>query len=149
MTDLNDENKPQEDAKKYKLSEEVAREQMQIFMDSYDIDPTDLAIENGPEWVATVVNRLVRAVRAGKLELLADGTAKQNYTTSSGAESSISYKRMNGIAMKERGKAKGNFEGDIALMCSLGNIASPSIMLGLDIVDISIWQRLSQLFMVV
>lgn len=135
--------------KEYKLSETSARAQMQDFMDSYDIDPADLAIENGPEWIATVVNRLVRGIRSGKLELLPDGMAKQNYETSSGAQASISYKRMNGIAMKERDKAKGGIEKDLALMCSLGNIASPSIMLDLDIVDISIWQRLAQLFMVV
>jgi hypothetical protein len=133
---------------KHKLSEEVARAQMQDFMDSYDIDPADLAIENGPEWVATVVNRLVRAVRSGKLELMADGTVKQNYTTSSGTQSSISYRRMNGTAMKERDKAKGVLESDLALMSSLGNV-SPSILLDLDIVDISVWQRLAQLFMVV
>ena len=135
--------------KPYKLSEEVAREQMQNFLDSYDIDPADLAIENGPEWVATVVNRLVRAIRSGKLEVMSDGTVTQNYITKEGAASSISYVRMNGIAMKSRDKAKGVLESDLALMCSLGNIASPSIMIGLDIVDISIWQRLAQLFMVV
>lgn len=147
MSDNENEQQPTEE--KYKLSEESAREQMQGFMDSYDIDPADLAIENGPEWVATVVNRLVRAIRSGKLEVKSDGTVTQYYTTKEGTASSINYVRMNGLAMKARDKAKDGLDKDLMLMCALGNIASPSLMLAMDIVTISVWQRLAQLFMVV
>jgi hypothetical protein len=133
---------------KNKLSEESAREQMQNLLDSYDINKDDLEIENGPEWIASVINRIVRAIRAGHVEILDNGEVTHNLVTPKGDISSITYRRMNGIAMKERGKAKGTFEKDCALMGSLGNIP-PNAMAKLDMVDISIFQRLGQLFMVI
>lgn len=135
-------------AKKQMLSEESAREQMQTLFNSYDIDANDLAIENGPEWVATVVNRLVRAIRAGNVEVLDGGKVKHNLVVPKGETTSITYGRLNGIAMKERDKTKNNFDKDCAFMGSLGNM-TPGSMAKLDAVDISIMQRLGQLFMVV
>lgn len=133
---------------KFKLSEEAARDQMQKLLDSYDIDGSDLAIENGPEWVATVINRLVRAIRAGHVEILDNGEVQHNLVWPKGETTSIVYRRVTGYAMKERDKAKGGFEKDCAFMGALGNVPASALM-KLDPVDISIFQRLGQLFIVV
>ena len=134
--------------KKEMLSEDSAREQMQTLLDSYDIDAKDLAIENGPVWVATVVNRLVRAIRPGHVEILDGGQVRHNLVVPMGDVTSITYRRLNGIAMKERDKVKEAFDKDCAFMGSLGNML-PGAMSKLDAVDISIFQRIGQLFMVV
>lgn len=132
--------------KKYKLSEDAAREQMQKLLDSYDIDANDLEIENGPEWVATVINRLVRAIRAGHVEVLDNGEVKHNLVVPKGDAVDITYRRLNGNAIKMADKAKGTFEAHCALMGSLGNVGATA-MAQLDPVDMSIFQRLAQLFM--
>lgn len=129
-----------------KLSEESAREQMQRLLDSYDIDANDLEVENGPEWVATVVNRLVRAIMRGHLEILEGGVVKHTLVVPKGDLVEITYQRLNGIAIKSADKAKGSFDVHCALMGSLSSQGS-TVMAGLDTVDISIMQRLAQLFM--
>lgn len=134
--------------KEHKLSEEVAREQMQQLLDSYDIDAKDLEIENGPEWIATVINRLVRAIRSGYVEVMDNGEVKHNLVHPQGDIPYIIYGRVSGLAMKARDKAKGNFEKDCAFMGSLCNLPEGA-MAKMDAVDISIMQRLGQLFMVV
>jgi hypothetical protein len=134
---------------KSKLSESAAREQMQNLLDSYDIDQNDLEIENGPEWIASVINRLVRAIRAGHVEILDRGEVRHNLVVPRGEVTTITYNRVNGYAMKSRDKAKGGaFEKDCALMAALGNV-SETFLASLDAVDISIFQRTAQLFMVV
>ena len=50
------------------------------------------------------------------------------------------------LRIRDADKAKGTFEGHCALMGSLGNMTD-SAMTSLDPVDISIFQRLSQLFL--
>lgn len=138
-----------EKKKETKISEDSARAQMQKLLDSYDIDKSDLEIENGPEWIATVINRLVRAIRAGNVVILDNGEVTHNLVNPEGDISSVTYRRINGIAMKERDKCKGGiFEKDCAFMGSLSN-TFPNSMSKFDPVDISIFQRLSQLFMVV
>jgi hypothetical protein len=134
--------------KEYKLSEEAARDQMQTLMDSYDIDQNDLVVDQGPEAVETILNRLVRAIRSGTIEILDGGVVKHNLHVPMGETDSITYGRLNGLAMKARDKAKGGFEKDCALMGSLGNVPA-NAMAKLDPVDISIFQRLGTLFMVV
>ena len=130
------------------LSEESAREQMEKLLKSYDIDKNDLEIENGPEWIASVVNRLVRAIKVGTIEVLDNGVVRHNLVVPKGDTDSITYRRLDGIAMKSRDKAKGTFEKDCAFMGSLGNMPA-SAMSKFDAVDISIFQRIGQLFMVV
>ena len=139
-------NEKQVAPKTNRLSEGAAREQMQKLLDSYDIDANDLEVENGPEWVASVVNRLVRAIRAGHVEILDNGEVRHNLVEPKGETKVITYRRLNGLAMKAADKAKGTFDGHVALMGSLGNMPD-SGMTDLDPVDISIFQRLSQLFM--
>ena len=151
MDNERDETQPQAEkkAKKgYKLSEESAREQMQDLLDSYRIDKDRLEIENGPEWISTIINYLVDAIRMGNIEIMDGGVVRHNLVVPKADTTSITYRRLNGIAMKERDKAKLGFDKDCAFMGSLGNM-TPGAMSKLDAVDISIFQRIGQLFMVV
>lgn len=131
-----------------KVSEESARKEMQRLMDSYDIDANDIVVQQGPEAIETIVNRLVRAIRSGIVEVLENGSVKHNLVVPQGDVLSITYKRLNGFAMKARDKAKDGIEKDCALMGSLGNVPA-NAMAKLDPIDISIFQRLAVLFMVV
>jgi hypothetical protein len=133
-----------------KIAEETAREHMQRLMDSYDIDQNDIVVDQGPEAVDTIINRLVRAIRTGKIEILDNCSIRHNFTNPQGNEKSITYQRLNGRAMRERDKAKGGTLSEhLALMGSLGNVPSENTLLNLDPIDISIIQRLAALFTVV
>jgi hypothetical protein len=143
---MSTENEKQAAPRKPKLSEESATEQMQKLLDSYDINANDLEIENGPEFVQTVVNRLVRAVRDGHLEILDNGKTRHILVVPKGELTEITYRRLDGIAIKAGDKAKDTFESHCALMGSLSS-QGPVVMSGLDAVDLSIMQRLAQLFM--
>lgn len=134
---------------KYKISEDSARAQMDALMESYDIDANDIVVENGPEAMDTIINRLVRAIRTGKVEIHDDGSVSHTLMAPQGDLKVLAYQRLNGIAMKERDKAKGgNFHKDCAFMGSLCNYPAGK-MAALDPIDISIFQRLAALFMVV
>ena len=133
---------------KYKISEEVAREQMQDFMDSYQIDKNDLVVDQGPESIDTILNRLIRAIRTGQLEILSDGRARINLVAASGNDKSLTFERLTGTAQREYSKDKNTFSAHMAQMGSLCNIP-PSKMATFDPVDLSIVQRLSTLFTVV
>lgn len=133
---------------KYQMSEETARAQMQSFMDSYDIDQKDLVIDQGPESIDTILNRLVRAVRTGQLEILADGRARLNMVAPFGDSKALTFERLTGTAQREYAKDKNTFSAHMAQMGSLCNLP-PSKLATLDPVDLSIVQRLSTLFTVV
>lgn len=133
---------------KNKMSEESARSQMQDFMDSYDIDQNDLVIDQGPESIDTILNRLVRAVRSGQLEILDGGRARLNLVVPFGGTASLTFERLTGTAQREYAKDKNSFSAHMAQMGSLCNLP-PSKLATLDPRDLSIVQRLSTLFTVV
>ncbi len=133
---------------KYKMSEETARGQMQDFMDSYDIDQNDLVVDQGPESVETILNRLIRAIRTGQLEILSDGRARLNLVVEFGDVKALTFERLTGTAQREYAKDKNTFSAHMAQMGSLCNLP-PSKLATLDPRDLSIVQRLSTLFTVV
>jgi hypothetical protein len=134
--------------REYKLSAEVADEQMDRLMRSYDIDVKDVVVDQGPESIETIINRLKRAIRAGTIEVNDDGSVTHNLTVPMDETSSITYKRMNGKALKEGDKNRSaNFDRQCAMMGSLANVPAAS-MAKMDIVDISVFQRLATLFLV-
>jgi hypothetical protein len=134
--------------KEYKLSEESAWEQMNALMKSYDIDKRDVVIDQGEAAIDTILNRLVRAIRTGQMEVQGDGSVLHTLAVPKGDMTTLTYRRLNGIALKARDKAKEPFDKDCALMGSLCNMPA-SAMADLDPLDISIFQRLGTLFMVV
>lgn len=133
---------------KYKMSEETARGQMQDFMDSYDIDQNDLVVDQGPESVETILNRLIRSIRTGQLEILSDGRARLNLVVEFGDTKALTFERLTGTAQREFAKDKNTFSSHMAQMGSLCNLP-PSKLATLDPRDLSIVQRLSTLFTVV
>ena len=133
---------------KYKMSEETARGQMQDFMDSYDIDQNDLVVDQGPESVETILNRLIRSIRTGQLEILSDGRARLNLVVEFGDVKALTFERLTGTAQREYAKDKNTFSAHMAQMGSLCNLP-PSKLATLDPRDLSIVQRLSTLFTVV
>ena len=54
------------------ISEESARAQLDTFLDYYGLSVKDIEIEDGVEAVNTLINGLVRAIQAGKLEITED-----------------------------------------------------------------------------
>ena len=143
--EVTQEKEPEE---KYKMSEETARGHMQDFMDSYDIKQKDLVFDQGPESIETILNRLVRAVRTGQLEILDNGAARLNLFLAFGGVESLTFKRLDGTAQRAYAGIKNTFDAHMAQMGSLCNIPS-SKLATLDPNDLSIIQRLSTLFTVV
>ena len=133
---------------KYKMSEDTARGHIQDFMDSYDIDENDLVVDQGPESIKTILNRLIRAVRTGQLEILSDGRATLNLIKVSGDVRSLTFERLTGTAQREYAKDKNTFSAHMAQMGSLCSVP-PAKLATLDPRDLSIVQRLSTLFTVV
>lgn len=56
-----------------KISEQVAEEQFESFLEHFDIDFNDIEIEDGTEAARTMKNALIRAIRRGALEISAEG----------------------------------------------------------------------------
>ncbi len=134
---------------KYKLSEEAARAQMQDFMDSYEIDKNDLVVDQGPEAIDTILNRLIRSIRTGQLEILDDGRARINLVKPFGDVKALTVERLTGTAQRAYADiSKNTFSAHMAQMGSLCNLV-PAKLSTLDAVDLSIVQRLSTLFTVV
>ena len=52
-----------------KISEQVAEDQFESFLDYFDIDFNDIEIEDGAEAARTMKNTLIRAIRRGALEI--------------------------------------------------------------------------------
>jgi hypothetical protein len=136
------------DENKQVLAAETARLQMDGLMKSYDIDQSDIVIDQGEAAVETVINRLVRAIQNGDIEVLDGGSVRQNLRKPKGDVKQIVYKRLNGNAIKARDKAPDGLLADCAMMGSLGSIPEHA-MASLDAVDLSIMQRLARLFTVV
>ena len=138
---------------KYKFSEEVAKDQMQEFMDYYDIDKDDIVVDQGPEALDTIYNRLVRAIRTGNLEITFSGegiSVIQHLKFPPGDVSKIEYGELTGknkLAMDKINDGKG-VERIHALMASLSGLPGEA-MAKLKGSDLSIMERLATLFMVV
>ncbi len=133
---------------KNKISEETARAQIQSLMDSYEIDKNDLVVDQGPESIETILNRLVRAVESGQLEILDGGRARLNLVVPFGDTKDLTFERLTGTAQRAYADIKNTFSAHMAQMGSLCNLP-PSKLATLDPVDLSIVQRLSTLFTVV
>ena len=133
--------------KENKISEESAEAQVDKLIVSYDINAADLVVESGEDWLLTILNRLKRAVMAGNLEISDKGELTQHLVYPTSEIKTISYRRMNPIALMERGKAKDEAGRNYAIPASLSNLPV-STFLKFDIVDASLAQRFGQLFMV-
>jgi hypothetical protein len=57
----------------FKISEESAKEQFDVFLRFYDLSFEDIEIEDGESVALTMRNYIVRSIRRGRLEILDDG----------------------------------------------------------------------------
>lgn len=139
------------DVKKVKISKEAAADQMKIFLDYYDIDQKDIVIEQGPEAIETILNRLIRAISTGNIEIQDNGAKViQHLKFPIGEISTITYGELsaiNKLAMDSVSNNKQNAKV-LALMGSLAGVPGSALM-NLKGVDLSIMERLFTLFMVV
>ena len=147
-TEKQKETQVSEPEEKYKMSEETARGQMQDFMDSYEIDKNDLVVDQGPESIDTILNRLIRSIRTGQLEIIDGGCARLNLVVPFGNTTDLTFTRLTGTAQRAYADIKNTFSAHMAQMGSLCNVP-PSKLATLDPVDLSVVQRLSTLFTVV
>lgn len=140
----NKESKPEATEEKYKLSEEVARKQLQGFMDSYGINISILP-EDQLDSMEYVVNWLVDAIRMGKIEMLENGTVKHNLSKKYADVDFLIYQRLTGTAEREYAAEKNSFTSHMAQMGSLCNLTK-SAMASLDAKDRSVAEKISLLF---
>lgn len=143
----------QAEKKKRTISEESAQEQMQEFLDYYDIDARDIEIDQGEESVETVLNRLIRAIQKGYLEVDMSGgepVVTQNLQHPPGEVKTLVYgviQARHKIEMDKASKDRGAVRMH-ALMSALSGEA-PRAIQSLQGVDMSIMERLATLFMVI
>ena len=115
----------------YKLTEEVAKEQLQIFLDYYDIEDELNAMSSDNEDEATVKRaidrskqRLIKGIRKGHLEITSvDGLTVTQIMN----DSKVTYQVMSGRAKIEMDKQKGNHKQLYALLGFLCESGYPVI----------------------
>lgn len=136
---------------KITISKQSAADQMKIFLDFYDIDQNDIVIEQGPEAIETILNRLIRAISTGNIEIQDNGAkVVQHLKKPIGELSTITYGELsatNKMAMDGLAANKNNAKV-LALMGSLAGVPGSALM-NIKGVDLSIMERLFTLFMVV
>lgn len=132
--------------KDFKISAEVARDQLDLFLEYYEIDSDDIP-EKQIEAVEASKNRVIKAIRKGKLEVTDnDGCVKfvQHLKT----EKTIIYGEISGqskIAMKS--KLEADYYGRIyALVGSLTGVGETGI-LKLKGADMSLAECIGALFL--
>jgi len=140
--------------KKQLLSEESAKEQLEILMEYYDIDKNDIEIEEGPEAVQTLMNGLVRAIRKGRLEITVDSDNKlvvtQHLQHPPGDITDINYNIVGQKARLAMDRVKSTKEQErmCAFMGSLSGLGSTGIG-SLLAADMGTMNRLATLFSMV
>lgn len=136
-----------------KISIESAKKQMDLFLDYYDMDQNDIAVDQGPEAIETILNRLIRAISVGLLEVqLSEGNLKvtQYLKFPMGEITKIDYSEFGQKAKYAADGISNNkpTQKMHALMASLAGVSSDAFI-KLKAVDSSIMERLATLFMVV
>lgn len=136
------------------VSEEVAKDQLDLLLDYYDIDKNDIEIEQGPEALQTLMNGLVRAIQKGRLEISLDGEAKllvkQRLVFPPGEVSEIDYGVVGQKAKMAMDRVKES-NGQERMCTFMGCLSGVGVkgMSGLVATDMGTMNRLSTLFSMV
>lgn len=134
----------------YKISEQVAMEQLDGLLDYYDLDLNDIKNSAQRDAVESAYNRLIKAVRKGNLEFSNDDNIKivQHLKKPLGESGTIEYRELDGkakVAMKD--KADTDYYGRIySLLGSLSGLGETAII-GLKGSDLSVAECLGVLFL--
>ena len=134
------------------LSQDVADDQMEKFIDYYDIDPSDEDNDEKREAINSSIHRLKRAIRKGQLDISIgdDGVIKVVQSLHKDKETKIEYKEVGGQAKLEMGKRKAmDYHGRMySLLGSLSDLGMTAIS-KLKGIDNSIAECLGALFLLV
>ena len=112
-------------AVEYKLSDEVALDQVQILTGFYGIDPDEKSSKEAGEATATLLTDLHRFVRLGYVEIGSDATVTQHLQSPPGEVSKIKYRRVNGTdtIAATRGGKEGEWNAKLfALLECIGDV---------------------------
>lgn len=129
------------------ISEEVARDQFQEFLDYYDLDPSVMPEDQRAAFESSA-SRIIKAVRSGKLEFGQDGTVKQFLKKPVGEVSEIKYEELSGmhkVAMKSK-KGEDHYGRMYALLGSLSGLGEMGIM-KLKGADLSVAESVGIIFL--
>lgn len=137
---------------KEKLSQDAALAQMQIFLDYYDIAPDELENQAQREAVESAVNRIVRGIRKGQVEI-SDGkdgdiSVIQHLKYPPGEVKEIQYSVLKGIhkSQMDNKKMDQNYGKIHTLIGALSGLGESAIR-NLKAVDLSIAESLGALFL--
>lgn len=136
-----------------KISEEMAKEQIECFIEYYGFDWNDIEIENGPEALKTMTNTLTRAIRVGKLEVsTGDGELKitQNLQHPIDEITEITYRDrvLKANLAMDRESSKKVEVRRLAFMSTVSDIPTKSLI-KLKGRDVTIFNRITGIFSMV
>jgi plasmid stabilization system protein ParE len=147
MTEIDKLIKPEVGEEKYKLSKESAQNELKKMLDYYEIDIEAIEDENLKRAIGQGYDRLVKAVRLGRLKIkLEKGIEIIQILRSNGNE--ISYREIDGVSkMEMAGKKQDDYYGkSYALMGSLCGMGESAIK-QLKGVDLSLCEVLGLIFL--
>ncbi len=144
----------EENAEKTKnvISEEVAEEQLDGFLEFYDIVKADIEHEDGPAAVGTLLNGIKRAIMRGDVEMeQGDGTMMVRQTlkfpTANHGKFEFQDKVQKAHIAKDKISDKRASERQFAFMACLSGV-SESEFVKLKGSDASVFRRLAYLFII-
>jgi plasmid stabilization system protein ParE len=135
------------DKEKYKISSKNARIQLEKMFDYYEIDIDEIEEKELKRAIKGGYERLVKAIRLGRLEInLEDGIKIIQTTRNSGTK--ITYREIDGVAKSAMaGKEEKDYYGkSYALMGSLCDLGEAAIK-KLKGVDLSLAEVLGMIFL--
>jgi plasmid stabilization system protein ParE len=135
------------DKDKYKISSQNARIQLEKMFDYYEIDIDEIEDKELKRAIKGGYERLVKAIRLGRLEInLEDGIKIIQTTRNSGTK--ITYREIDGVAKSAMaGKEEKDYYGkSYALMGSLCDLGEAAIK-KLKGVDLSLVEVLGMIFL--
>ena len=136
-----------------KVSLESAEKQMQDLLDYYDIEPHHITTEHGQDAIQTINNRLVAAIRKGRLEISIDADGPlvtQHLKHPPGDSPTIVYKEVTAkakLATDGLGETKGTAKVH-AFMGSLADLG-PGAIGKLRGVDMGVMEKLFLVFSII
>jgi hypothetical protein len=137
---------------KYKISAEVAREELDKLFDYYDLDPSDITDDKQLSAFEGAQAKLIKVMRLGRLEIVEECNIVQtlkNPGTDGGAVT-VTYGELSGRAKMEMGKkSETDHHGRMyALLGSLSGLGDAGIA-KLKGADLSVAECLGLVFMLV
>lgn len=129
---------------KHKISEEVAKQQLDIFYDYYELDiEEDIASETSRDAVKTSAKRIIKAIRSGRVEITNDDGLKIVQIV---GEEKLEYKELDGKCKVLTDKYEGNYAKIYAMAGYLNELGLEG-MKKLKGVNLSIAESIGMLFL--